>query len=418
MNLVSETTPAPAFFRRRWLLSLLFGVLLPLYGLGWLTEALRNRGGLVWDTSALAFVHKHDSEELDRILILITQSGDLRLVLIATVFCATGLLLAQRKRDERLLAHCVVGAAVIILSVKAAFHRLPPHVFESAIMQMDLGSPSAHSMGTSALALGLAVIAWPTRWRWPVILAGSFYAVSVALSRVYLGAHQTSDVLVAWALALAWVSGLSLIRGGLFADLARKKKCGLLVSGILASLVAVLAGYISSDLRHDNLRVLVAGKAYRSGQMNAGQLARTVERYGVKSILNLRGENLTTGWHQAEIATAAKLNVIYSDRSLGSGQELSLKQMDELVALLRKAPKPVLIHCWGGADRSGLVSALYLFALEGRSPGEAYKELSIWNGHVPLIRPKVTAMDNSFWRYVSNHIAGANLNLQPEPPSP
>jgi protein tyrosine/serine phosphatase len=110
--------------------------------------------------------------------------------------------------------------------------------------------------------------------------------------------------------------------------------------------------------------------------------------------------------------------VIYSDRSLGSGKELSLEEMDDLISLLRQAPKPVLIHCLGGADRSGLVSALYLFAIEGRSPGEAAKELSIWTGHVPLIRPKVTAMDNSFWRYVSNHIARANLNLQLKPLSP
>jgi protein tyrosine/serine phosphatase len=265
-------------------------------------------------------------------------------------------------------------------------------------------------MGTFVLSLALALIAWPTRWRWPVIFVGSLYAVSVALSRVYFGAHQTSDVLAAWTLALAWVSGLSVLRG---ADLAHKKKWVPLVSGILASFVAVLAGYISSDLKHDNLRVVVVREAYRSGQMNAGQLARTVEHYGIKSILNLRGENPTTSWHQAEIATAAKLNVIHYDRSLSSGQELSLEQMDDLVAVLRQAPKPVLIHCRGGADRSGLVSALYCFAIEGQKPGEADRELSIWYGHAPLIRPKVAAMDNSFWHYVSNHVSRTELDLQP-----
>jgi protein tyrosine phosphatase (PTP) superfamily phosphohydrolase (DUF442 family) len=412
MNLSNEITPAPASFRRGWELSLLFGVLVALFCFGWLAEALRNRGGLVWDNSALALVHKHDSEELDRISILITQIGDLRLVLIVTVFCATVLLLAQRKRDERFLARCVVGAAVIILSVKAAFHRLPPHVFESAIMQMDLGSPSAHSMGTSALVLGLALIAWPTRWRWPVILAGSFYAVSVAVSRVYLGAHQTSDVLAAWALTLAWVSGLSVLRS---ADLVHKKKGVLLVSGILASFVAILAGYISGDLKHDNLRMLVAGQAYRSGQMDAAHLTQIIERYNIKSVLNLRGENPTSDWHRAEIATADKQHVIHYDRALSSGRELTLEEMDELVTLLMQAPKPVLIHCQGGADRSGLVSALYRFAIEGRSPGKADKELSIWNGHVPLIRPKVTAMDNSFWWFASNRPVRANLNLQAKP---
>jgi protein tyrosine/serine phosphatase len=180
----------------------------------------------------------------------------------------------------------------------------------------------------------------------------------------------------------------------------------------------VLAGYVSSDLIHQNLRVVVPGQAYRSGQMNAEQFTRAIEHYGIKSILNLRGENPGTAWHQAEITTAAKLNVIHYDRSLGSGTPLTLAQMDELVTLLRQAPKPILIHCNGGADRSGLVSALYLLAIEGQTSGAADQELSLWNGHVPLIRPKVTAMDNSFWLYASNHVAGAGLNLSSKPISP
>jgi len=388
---------------RKWLL--LFSVLLPLYGFGWLAEAVWNRGGLDWDTPALRVLHRYDSPHLDTLLLFVTQSGDIRMVLFFTVVGAVLLLLWKRQRDERFLAHCGIGAAVIIFAVKALFSRVRGHFWESLPPQIDLGSPSAHSMGTFALALAVVVIAWRTRWRWSVILLCGLYAVSVALSRVYLGAHQASDVLAAWTLSLAWVSGLSVFRGTPFADLAREKKCMMLVSGILAGLVTILVGYVSSDLKHANFRVVVPREVYRSGQMNTGQLARTVENYGVKSILNLREENLTTGWHQAEIATAAKRNVIYYDRSLSSGQELSLEQMDDLVALLGEAPKPVLIHSWAGADRSGLVSALYLFALEGRSPGEAAKELSFWNGHVPLIRPKVTAMDASFRRYISNRTA-------------
>jgi protein tyrosine/serine phosphatase len=88
------------------------------------------------------------------------------------------------------------------------------------------------------------------------------------------------------------------------------------------------------------------------------------------------------------------------------------------VTLLQQAPKPILIHCLGGADRSGLVSALYRFAIEGQKPDAADKELSIWYGHVPLIRPKVTAMDDSFWRYVSNRTVHAELNLQSKTISP
>jgi undecaprenyl-diphosphatase len=401
---------ASALTRARWLLVLLFGVLLPLYGFGWLTEAIWNRGGLDWDTPVLKWTHQHDSTGLEKILLFASQNGHVSMVLFFTVACAIVLLLWRRQKDERFLALGVVGAAAIVFLVKAAFYRVRPHFGAAPASGIDLGSPSTHSMGTFVLSLVLALIAWPTRWRWPVIVVGSLYAISVALSRIYLGAHQVSDVLAAWTLALAWVSSLSVFRS---ADLARKKKFNLLALGILASLAVVLAGYISSILKHDNLRVVVAGNAYRSGQMNAPQLARTIEHYGIKSILNLRGEDLEADWHHAEIQAAANLNVVHFDRSLSSGEELTLDQMDDLVARLRQTPKPVLIHCVGGADRSGLVSALYLLAVEGRSPREAEAELSLWNGHVPLVRPKVIAMDRSFRRYVSNRVSDMELNLPP-----
>ena len=188
----------------------------------------------------------------------------------------------------------------------------------------------------------------------------------------------------------------------------------------LASLLIIfsMSGYVFYTIQHNNFHTVSPKQVYRSAQMNKAELTRYVEEYGIKSILNLRGENLASGWHHAELVTAAKLDVIHYDRSLGSGQKLTMEQMEELVTLLREAPKPVLIHCLGGADRSGLVSALYRFAIEGEKPGEADRELSIWYGHVPLIRPDVTAMDDSFWRYVSNRAAHPTLNFQSEPNAP
>ena len=173
-----------------------------------------------------------------------------------------------------------------------------------------------------------------------------------------------------------------------------------------------LSTYAVYTIQHANFRALVNGEAYRSGQMDAKELARTVDHYGIKSILNLRGENPASAWYRAEIETAAKLNVAHHDRSLSSGQELAVEQMDELVALLGRMPKPVLIHCQGGADRSGLVSALFEVTIAGRTPEEAERELSVWYGHVPLIRPKVLAMDRSFRRYVSKRVSVARSRSQ------
>jgi membrane-associated phospholipid phosphatase len=56
-----------------------------------------------------------------------------------------------------------------------------------------------------------AVLAWPTRWRWPIIAPGILYVLAVAVSRLYLGLHYPSDILGGWALSLAWVTTASFV---------------------------------------------------------------------------------------------------------------------------------------------------------------------------------------------------------------
>lgn len=241
-SIIGPVLPTPVSRCQRWIL-LILGVFVPLFAFGWLVENLRNRGGLDWDSSALVLVHKHDSASLDGILALVAQSGDFRMVLVLTVFCAIGLLILRRRREERFLARCVVGAVAIIVAVKAAFYHDQARLWQSIAPQPDISSPSAHSMTSFTLFLGMIVIAWPTRWRWVTVILGASYIILVASSQVYLGIHQVSDVLSAWALALAWVVSLYLMHGIPWKEFTRKSLP--LVLTLLAAGVAILAGYIT-----------------------------------------------------------------------------------------------------------------------------------------------------------------------------
>lgn len=127
-------------------------------------------------------------------------------------------------------------------------------------------------------------------------------------------------------------------------------------------------------------------------------------------MLCLRGSNRTEDWYRAEIDTCAKFNVAHFDVRLSAKTEVPLNEMEQIIQLLKDAPKPILIHCNGGADRSGLVAALYCYAIEKRSAESARKELSALNGHVILFRPQVAAMDRSFLKYVADHPPSVERN--------
>jgi protein tyrosine/serine phosphatase len=163
----------------------------------------------------------------------------------------------------------------------------------------------------------------------------------------------------------------------------------------------LLVGYVFYTIENNNFHILANGRAYRAAQMTESELVRCIQKYRIKSILNLRGENHSTSWYQSEVTVADKMEVIHYDEHLTAGDELTVKQMNDLVGLLRRAPKPILIHCQAGADRTGLASALYCLAVEGQRIEESSRQLSIWYGHVPFIRPSVSAMDRSFIRYAA-----------------
>jgi membrane-associated phospholipid phosphatase/protein tyrosine phosphatase (PTP) superfamily phosphohydrolase (DUF442 family) len=389
------------------------GILLPLFCFGWLAECVWNRNGLEWDAPALHFVHQLATPRWDSLMVAVTTTGDVRTVVTFATLAALGLVARQRRKDASLLARCIVGTALAAYVAKAALHRTRPHFWESPAPETDFGFPSGHAMDSLALAFGLAVIAWPTRWRWPVIICGSIYVSAVGASRLSLGVHYPSDVIGGWTLAVAWLFGLLLIRATAQTDTPRRKKLALLAAGIVASIIASLGAYIWSDLSHNNLRVVVPGETYRAGKMSTNALARCIETYHVKSVLNLRGESWDREWYRSEMETTKNLNVAHYDLSLSARQELTETEMAKLEQILRDAPKPVLIHCDGGADRSALASAIYLYAIAGKSAEEAERELSPWNGHLPIFWPKVMAMDNSFHRYVSNHVDRAEIH---EPP--
>jgi protein tyrosine/serine phosphatase len=80
-------------------------------------------------------------------------------------------------------------------------------------------------------------------------------------------------------------------------------------------------------------------------------------------------------------------------------QELTDAEVRALLQVMRDAPKPLLIHCRAGADRTGIAAALFLAGIEGRPEAAAERHLSILYGHVGLPWvSKAWAMDATWER--------------------
>ena len=175
-----------------------------------------------------------------------------------------------------------------------------------------------------------------------------------------------------------------------------------LVIGILVALPASGAIGWAAYLRlSGNIHQIGTNEAYRSAQLSSSAFETVIEEHAIKTVINLRGSQQNAAWYDSERATTQRLSVIYIDLPLSANEEPDDAKLDLLIATMRDAENPLLIHCEGGADRSGLASALYRRFVEGTTYERAAEELSFRYGHFPWLTSRTGAMDRAFARRAS-----------------
>jgi len=163
--------------------------------------------------------------------------------------------------------------------------------------------------------------------------------------------------------------------------------------------VLALVGWYAFIQWGGNFHEVVSQELYRSAQLNANQLEQRIEQHHLQSILNLRGMNPGESWFDDEMKVSSAHHLTHLDVALSAGTVVSPEQIQNILQMIDQAPKPLLVHCTDGADRTGLLLGLYL-EKRGVNAQTAHEQLSWHYGHFPHLRWSFTkAMDESYEGY-------------------
>jgi protein tyrosine/serine phosphatase len=132
-------------------------------------------------------------------------------------------------------------------------------------------------------------------------------------------------------------------------------------------------------LAYTNKRQLADG-AWRSAQPLPFQIRRYA-RQGIRTIVNLRGRTKTSTYHIEKRATAAA-GITMIDFAMKSRAAPTRESIRAARDLILSVEHPVLFHCKSGADRAGLMSALYLHFKHGIPIEDARSQLALRFGHI------------------------------------
>ena len=139
---------------------------------------------------------------------------------------------------------------------------------------------------------------------------------------------------------------------------------------------------------YDNFHEVVQGRVYRSKQLSGQELQRYITEKRIRSIINLRDEKIGKKWYEDEFEIAEKYGVSLYNIGLTAYRLPAVERMTLITEALLTVERPVLIHCNGGAHRSGFVSALAL-AVELDAPLSSLREQFSWRYGAVSVRDQV-----------------------------
>jgi protein tyrosine phosphatase (PTP) superfamily phosphohydrolase (DUF442 family) len=100
----------------------------------------------------------------------------------------------------------------------------------------------------------------------------------------------------------------------------------------------------------------VSDELFRSEQPDAADLG-DLQALGIRSVLDLRA-------HHTDAPAFAKNGLTLLAEPMSAG-DVTVAQLAAALRKFRAAPKPVLVHCWHGSDRTGVFVAAYRLVFQG-----------------------------------------------------
>ncbi|MGH8171488.1 MAG: fused DSP-PTPase phosphatase/NAD kinase-like protein [Steroidobacteraceae bacterium] len=147
--------------------------------------------------------------------------------------------------------------------------------------------------------------------------------------------------------------------------------------------------------------------------------AQWLVRHGIGTVVSLQLD-VRSSFESAHLDSGQARSVVYYRvRDFSAIQVLTHQHLDEhvaeVLAIIQRAPKPVLISCRAGVDRTGVIAAAYRMLVQGWSAKRAISDMdgfhSPWD---PLNNRYVLSISGSRKRRILRSVTQWRSRVRPE----
>ena len=145
------------------------------------------------------------------------------------------------------------------------------------------------------------------------------------------------------------------------------------ILALVSALVLITSPVLTQDSRYKELPNFhqVNGILFRGGQPKPGGFEQ-LRQLGIKTVVNLRDDDDREAQEESEVKNAG---LRYFNIPLGRLGRPDDKEIEGILSLINnRENQPVFIHCAHGADRTGVVIAVYRIIHDGWTSEQAKDE--------------------------------------------
>lgn len=213
------TSPSASHKRlpsRAVFMTVLWLITLALLGVLALNVVQSNASVLRADSTLIEALRASDKVEpigpwwLKVIMVDLTALGGRTVIAFITLIAAGYLTTMDRTRSAIVLTSTIASGALLNMLLKSLFDRVRPDLVSHLADAHSTSFPSAHAMNSAIAYLTLGALigseSASRSTRLFLMTAAIVVTLLVGFSRVYLGVHWPSDVIVGWGVGACWVA--------------------------------------------------------------------------------------------------------------------------------------------------------------------------------------------------------------------
>lgn len=162
----------------------------------------------------------------------------------------------------------------------------------------------------------------------------------------------------------------------------------------LVLLLALVGAEVIRVVIGNNRHWAIPQQVMRAAQLSESSMRETIQKFGIKTIINLRGCSTLADWYHAETRATHSTNTSQEDITLSAYRFPAPQEIKRLIEVFDHSEYPVLLHCRRGSDRTGLAAAVAILLTEGSTLSEARGQVSLRYGHFRFMN--AARMDDFF----------------------